>query len=166
MTDKHSISHLLTNIETNWPEAATLDGEVILSIIRLKNIADEKAREALAPLDLTLAGFEVLFTLRALPEPRQMTPTELYKAILITSGGMTKVLKQLEHNGWIQRLENTQDKRSKLVKLTHDGALMAEKSMALVGQSDQSMLSDHLTEQELCHLRDSLMNVLSKIEGK
>ncbi|WP_419766402.1 MAG: MarR family winged helix-turn-helix transcriptional regulator [Arcobacter sp.] len=50
-----------------------------------------------------------------------LSPTQLYDRLLFSSGGMTKVLKRLEDKGYIIRLENSGDKRSKLVRLTSKG---------------------------------------------
>lgn len=50
-----------------------------------------------------------------------MSPTELYDVMLFSSGGMTKLLKKLENKNFIRRVENTIDKRSKLVQITELG---------------------------------------------
>jgi len=164
MTEKYSISELLNRMKANWPESVTPESEIILSLVRLNDLAVEKAKDNLLQFDLTQAGFEVLITLRALPHPRQLSPTELYKSILITSGGMTKVLKHLESKGWIERIDHEQDKRSKLVKLTKNGEILAQQSMAAVEQGDKQLLSQSLSTTELNNLRDILLNTVHKIE--
>ncbi|MFA7082901.1 MAG: MarR family transcriptional regulator [Arcobacteraceae bacterium] len=50
-----------------------------------------------------------------------MSPTSLYDFMLFSSGGMTKLLKKLENKHLIQRIENSSDKRSKLVQITDLG---------------------------------------------
>ncbi|AXH11065.1 MarR family winged helix-turn-helix transcriptional regulator [Halarcobacter bivalviorum] len=52
---------------------------------------------------------------------KELSPTELYSAIIFSSGGMTKVLKKLESLKYISRKENPNDKRSMLVKLEKSG---------------------------------------------
>ncbi|MGB0989425.1 MarR family transcriptional regulator [Arcobacter sp. F155] len=52
---------------------------------------------------------------------KELSPTELYSAIIFSSGGMTKVLKKLESLGYISRQANPNDKRSMLVKLEEKG---------------------------------------------
>ena len=44
--------------------------------------------------------------LRSVPSPYELTPTELYDAVLLSSGGMTKVLRRLETRGLVSRGEN------------------------------------------------------------
>lgn len=52
---------------------------------------------------------------------KELSPTELYSAIIFSSGGMTKILKKLELLGYISRQKNSQDKRSTLVRLEQKG---------------------------------------------
>jgi DNA-binding MarR family transcriptional regulator len=164
MEPKYSIAHLLGRMQANWPKAASIETEIALGLVRLNDLGTDSVKTVLTKYDLSLAGFEVLFTLRSLPEPRQLTPTELYKSILISSGGMTKVLKHLEKNGWIERINNPDDKRSKFVKLTENGKQLAEESMIAVNESDRRLFSSSLSETELTQLRDILLGALSKVE--
>lgn len=50
-----------------------------------------------------------------------MSPTRLYDFMLFSSGGMTKLLKKLENKNLIRRIENSSDRRSKLVQITDLG---------------------------------------------
>lgn len=50
-----------------------------------------------------------------------LSPTKLYDVLLFSSGGMTKLLKKLESRNFIKRVNNTIDKRSKLVQITDLG---------------------------------------------
>lgn len=52
---------------------------------------------------------------------KELSPTELYSAIIFSSGGMTKILKKLELLGYVSRQKNSQDKRSTLVRLEQKG---------------------------------------------
>jgi len=165
MDQKYSIAELLRRMDANWNDAATLDNAVMLGLIRLTEFSMTKADNKLSPLGLTQASFEVLTTLRSLPEPRMLTPTELYRSILITSGGMTKVLKHLEQDGYIERSDNPDDKRSRYVQLTETGAAFAEEAMMAVGQGDREVLRSGLNEDELKSLKKLLLKALESIEG-
>jgi len=164
MLQKYSINELLRRIEKNWPDVNTIENETVLRLIRLNEIVMEKAGGRLAPFGLTQASFEVIATLRSLPHPRQLTPTELYRSILITSGGMTKILKTLEQQGLIERTAHEVDKRSKLVLLTAKGEKMAEESMISVAEGDKQLMATGLDEGELCCLNGLLQKILEKIE--
>ncbi len=56
-----------------------------------------------------------------------MSPNDLYRSLLMTSGGMTKILKNLEAENSIKRMDHHSDKRSKMVRLTQEGKAMVEK---------------------------------------
>jgi len=164
MEQKYSIAELIERIDQNWPEVSGVEGDIALSLIRLHDLGLEKAKKVFDSYDLSHAEFEVLFTLRSLPLPRELTPTELYKSILITSGGMTKVLKSLEKRGLIERLDNVVDKRSKLVKLTQFGQDIIESSMAVLHQSDKEFFGCMLKPEELEQLNGLLQKALKSLE--
>lgn len=166
MTGKHTIAQVLAELGENWPEASSPETEVMLALIRLNDIVLDSTRKLLAGIGLTPAGFEVLVTLRAQPAPRRMTPTELYRAVLITSGGMTKVLKQLEAEGCIIRLENEQDARSRFVQMTAEGAARAELAMRAVGDHDKTILSRALSKAQVAQLSRMLLGTLAKLEAE
>lgn len=58
-----------------------------------------------------------------------MSPTELYDVMVFSSGGMTKILKKLESKNYIKRVENSLDKRSKLVQLSSLGKEITVKAI-------------------------------------
>ncbi|MDA7965435.1 MarR family transcriptional regulator [Ruegeria sp.] len=152
-------------IRQNWPEAETPETTAMLGIIRLRDIVMDATRQLAADFGLTQAGFEVLTTLRAQPEPRRLTPTELYRAVLITSGGMTKVLKQLESEGLITREDDPNDLRSRAVVLTEAGARQAEAAMAAVNEQDKRLLGGALSDDQINRLVTVLLQTARRVEG-
>ncbi|WP_417332349.1 MarR family winged helix-turn-helix transcriptional regulator [Halarcobacter sp.] len=89
---------------------------------------------------------------------KELSPTELYSAIIFSSGGMTKILKKLESLGYISRQANPNDKRSMLVKLEDKGeeVLLAclEDLIELKKETYES-----LTEQD----KEDLKRILKKV---
>jgi DNA-binding MarR family transcriptional regulator len=65
-----------------------------------------------------------------------LTPTELYEATILSSGGMTKILKKLQEKDYIERIPSDTDKRSLLVKLSKEGEIIAQKSLKLLLKKD------------------------------
>lgn len=164
MRRKNPIQELLKRMSENWPEMTSPETDVVLGIIRFNDLIRARTDKALSPFKLSRAAFEVLAALRSLPEPRQLTPTELSDSILISTGGMTKVLINLEGNGMIERISSDEDKRSKLVKLTPAGKRMAERSMKEVARQDRELFAGLLTSEEVKKLRRRLLVSLNKIE--
>lgn len=123
---------LLDRMATHWPDASTDQAAATIALQRLARRLGRVAAEALAPLDLTPAEFELLAALRAHAPPHRLTPTELYDAMLISSGGLTKLLKGLEGRGLVARPVSDADRRSRPVALTPEGRALAERAMAAV----------------------------------
>ncbi|AXH12648.1 MarR family winged helix-turn-helix transcriptional regulator [Halarcobacter bivalviorum] len=79
-----------------------------------------------------------------------MSPTELYEVMVFSSGGMTKILKKLESKKYIKRVENSLDKRSKLVQLTNLGKEITVKAISeIISFEDNYFSKLKKEEQEL-----------------
>jgi DNA-binding MarR family transcriptional regulator len=76
-----------------------------------------------------------------------LSPTKIYNKLMFTSGAITKVLKKLEDRGYVVRLENKFDKRSKLVKLTEEGAKVCKACFSDMLAYEEKRFSK-LTEEE------------------
>lgn len=72
--------------------------------------------------------FDVLGTLRRSGPPYRLRPTELYRGLMISSGGLTARLTRLEKAGYIHRVPDPADARSILVELTAAGRAVAERA--------------------------------------
>ena len=87
-------------------------------------------RPMLEKFALSAVEFDVLATLRNAPAPHQMTPSMIQDAVVISSGGLTKVLLQLETRALVTRRQLADDLRIKPVCLTAAGAALVEQAMA------------------------------------
>ncbi|MDD7973561.1 MarR family winged helix-turn-helix transcriptional regulator [Roseinatronobacter alkalisoli] len=70
---------------------------------------------------LDTGDFDVLSTLLRAGPPYQLRPTELFRWLMITSGGLTARLARLEKRGLVVRIPDPMDGRSILVALTSEG---------------------------------------------
>src|SRR5579863_10070674 len=94
----------------------------------------QRAAAALRPrLDETHAGcglqgesFDVLASLRRSGRPYQLTPTQLYREMMLTSGAMTNRIDRLEEAGLVSRRRDPQDRRGTLVRLTAKGKALID----------------------------------------
>jgi DNA-binding MarR family transcriptional regulator len=75
---------------------------------------------------LDAGEFDVLATLLRSGAPYRLRPTELYRSLMISSGGLTARLDRLEKQGLIERGEPGGDGRSLPVTLTKEGRKRAE----------------------------------------
>lgn len=92
---------------------------------RLTTIGRHLSQQCLEPFfkarGLQLREFDVLAALRRAGAPYALTPTQLFEALMVSSGGMTHQLDRLERAGLIARQPNPADRRSMLVTLTEAG---------------------------------------------
>ncbi|HMX16675.1 MAG TPA: MarR family transcriptional regulator [Rhodocyclaceae bacterium] len=144
---------LLDAHRRHWPE--TLDTDVmgfVFALYGAHDAAESRARRLWQAHGLTPAGFDVLATLRRSPPPRQLAPGQIRDAMLITSGGLTKVLAQLEATGLVARSTGRADARVKPVKLTARGARLVERLMEELTTANRAWLRDRLPGAQLATL--------------
>ena len=101
---------------------------VIGRISRLAGHLDKLLQANYSRFSLHGGEFDVLAALRRSGEPYQLTPTELYSSLMITSGTITNRLDRLERVGLISRFPNPQDRRGTLVHLTEKGKTLMDEA--------------------------------------
>ncbi|GAL11585.1 transcriptional regulator MarR family [Vibrio astriarenae] len=130
MEPQETLNNILKLGAKHWPEAFGEFRSTILTIHRIHSHLDSDLEKLLAGFELQKADFGVLTTLRRSASPYCLSPTELYRSMLFSSGGLTKVLSRVQKAGLIERIENPEDGRSKLVQLTHQGKTVLKASLA------------------------------------
>lgn len=93
---------------------------------------------------------DVIFTLYRSGPPHMLRPTELYRWLMLSSGGMTHRLNRLEKSGLIERIADPHDKRSALVALTEKGRVLALEIFAQDMAYEKQALSALSTEEQQC----------------
>jgi len=148
----------------HWPQAAGPIAQLMVRVYRLSSLVQDNATRQVALHGLSFTEFEVLVALRNAPPPHERLPTELYTSILISSGGLTKVLYGLQRRGMIARGQDRQDRRSKPTRLTAKGRAMAERAMADVLRSDAQLILGGLSPREVERLTALLRKLLITLE--
>ena len=111
------------------PELDTSGLRVAARVIRLQRYLDQAVSDAVRPFGLQVGELNVLATLRRSGPPFQLTPTQLYRGLLISSGAMTNRLDRLETNGLITRTVDPDDRRKVRVALTDHGREVIDQAM-------------------------------------
>ena len=100
---------------------------------RLNEASQLVVRERQAPLfaryGLQHGEFDALATLRRSGAPEGLTPTALFEAAMMSSGGMTARIDRLEKAGLVERRPHPTDRRATLVRLTDKGFALIESIM-------------------------------------
>jgi DNA-binding MarR family transcriptional regulator len=103
---------------------------------RLNRLIERELKAYFARYGMELWEMDVLFTLRRAGPPHTLTPGELLKAVMVTSGAMTNRIDRLAAKGLVERQPGPGDRRSVGVRLT-------ERAMELVDR----VLTDHLANE-------------------
>ena len=133
----------IDEIRAQWArEAPHLDTTAVAilgRVTRVSSIAGREITRVFAAHDLERGEFDVLATLFRAGQPYELTPTELYRQLLISSGGLTHRLNCLEKVGLIARVQSNDDKRSSGVRLSKLG-----RERVVSAYQDDLALEEHL----------------------
>src|SRR4030095_7475401 len=130
MDDAHSETDHVGRVHALWrgelPDV-NLEGSAILARARrITLMVREKVLPVLTRHGLDGGEFYVLAALRRAGAPYALRPTELYRALMVSSGGLTDRLRRLEQRGLVRRRPSEEDRRSMLVELTSEGRRLSE----------------------------------------
>ncbi len=112
------------------PDADASGLIVVGRILLLAKHLHHSASERLAKLDLDLSGFEVLAALWRQGPPYHLSPTELCKAALLSSGAMTNRLDRLEASALVARCPDPDDRRGLIIELTPQGKALVDHAVS------------------------------------
>jgi DNA-binding MarR family transcriptional regulator len=144
------------------PELDRPEFDLVKRAARLGQLLEEALGECLAPWNLAKADYNVLSVLRTAGARYELRPTDLRNRLLLTSGGVTNIVNRLERLNLVQRVPDPADRRSAWVRLTADGAGVAEDIMrawAAVQQRMFTALSPELARQGSDTLRAVLLAI-------
>src|SRR5919198_6684207 len=117
MRKRAHVHHVLEQWQREAPELDRSPMGVVGRISRLAQLLQGELESVFAQHGVTGGEFDVLASLRRAGRPYRLTPTELSKALMVTSGGMTKRLAALEERELIRREPDPNDRRSTAVAL-------------------------------------------------
>jgi DNA-binding MarR family transcriptional regulator len=142
-----------------WPDLDTDPIGVIARIGRAQAYIDPALDAVFAEHGLTRGSWDVLAALRRVGEPYRLTPTELYRALMRTSGAITHTLHRLEYAGLVERLLNPEDGRSLYVALTPQGVQLADTVAPLHLDNERRLLAGLTPDEQhtLAHLLRKLL---------
>jgi DNA-binding MarR family transcriptional regulator len=158
MEERDHVHYVLEQWRKESPRLDRSSFAVIGRISRLARLLEEEHEPVFAANGLSGGEFDVLAALRRAGRPYRLTPTALSKALLVTSGGMTKRLAGLEGRGLIKREPDPVDGRSTAVSLTREGSRLVETTLAEHVANQQRLLSglERKERAELARLLEKL----------
>ena len=143
----------------------SLDGSAILARARRVTLMTrDKVMPVLARHGLDSGEFYVLAALRRAGPPYALRPTELFRALMVSSGGLTDRLRRLEERGLVRRIPSQEDRRSMLVELTAKGRRLVEKAWREDMDVENAIVANlsRQERQELARLLARLAQVMEQ----
>ncbi|WP_062520449.1 MarR family winged helix-turn-helix transcriptional regulator [Demequina silvatica] len=157
----------LDRILGEWErERPDLDVSALAVIGRLSRYADlvqARLDAVFAEHGLQSWEFDVLSALRRAGDPYELTPGELDRALLITSGTTTHRVQRLESRGFVTRRRDEDDRRVVRVRLTVTGRAAHEAAHAAHADNETRILAG-LSEGERAELLGGL-KALGRVLG-
>lgn len=125
------IDQLLADWRRERPDLDTSAMAVAGRVLHLGRLLETQADECLKALELSYTELDLLATLRRSGTPYRLSPTDLRRSVLLTSGAMTACLNRLQRRGLLRREADPRDGRSLFAVLTAKGVKLAERAIAL-----------------------------------
>lgn len=159
-------SGLYDDIEAAWLEQRPdLDLAAACTLLRLERVSllhEIRLQEISKTVGLQTGELYVLLALRRSGKPYELRPTDLFRALLVTSGAMTKRVARLQVGGFVLRVSANDDGRSELVRLTAKGLATADRGITEIARVVESVTeASGLTKAELATLDKCLRKLLT-----
>src|SRR5271163_4316349 len=116
--DKDVIDQMNALWQRERPDLDSAPLELVGRVIVIAQYLERSVDAALEPFGLSLGQFDILATLRRQGPQGKMTPTQLMKSVMLSSGGMTNRIDRLEQARLLRREEDPSDRRGVVVGLT------------------------------------------------
>jgi len=160
MKKKDRIDEIVAQWTREVPDADFRDMALVGRIQRAAQFLRPRLDEVHARFGLSGGLFDVLATLRRSGKPYRLSPTELYKWLMLTSGAVTNRLDRLESAGLIRRVDDPKDRRGSLVELTAKGKSLIDQALVEHLANEKHLLStvSAATRNEMSTLLRTLLS--------
>ena len=129
------------------PDLDTAPVAIVARIGRIAAYFDQATDTLMSEHGLARSSWDVLATLRRAGPPYELSPTELYQALMRSSGAMTNRLHRLQRAGLIERHPDPGDGRGRLVRLTAQGRELVDQ-LAPIHLENENRLLASLTDED------------------
>ncbi|TML10199.1 MAG: MarR family transcriptional regulator [Actinobacteria bacterium] len=162
--DADHVDRIVTQWRRERPDLDVAPLGVLGRLFRVAQLADDALAKGVEPFGLQRGWFDLLAALRRAGAPYELNPTELMKATLLSSGGMTKRLDRLVEAGLVERRPDPDDRRGTLVRLTRQGKSTIDKALE-AHVANEKRLVHSLTAADRRALNSLLRTLLVQVES-
>jgi DNA-binding MarR family transcriptional regulator len=105
----------------------------------------------------------VLSALRIAGPRNRLSPTKLFKGLMLSSAGITSRLDRLEERGLVKRTRDAEDRRGVLVELTDEGARIVDEAVTANTAGERELIAG-LSSEEIDTLTALLKKLVASLE--
>ncbi|HDC2546552.1 TPA: MarR family transcriptional regulator [Salmonella enterica] len=157
ITDNDFVDNLIQEWLDAFPSLNLNGLPVIARIVRMSHYISQFVDSNLARYNLNVGEFEVLAALARNPD-LQLSPKELQKKILISSGGLSNRINRLEEKKYIVRIPDPSDRRGVIVRITPEGRKLTLEAVVTHVAIEETLIQELDIED-----REQLAGLLKKL---
>lgn len=157
------VDRVLQQWAAQRPDLDVAPMAVIGRLSRLTQLVRAELGRTFETHGLDSASFDVLATLRRHDPPHRLTPAQLTRSAMVTSGAITQRLDRLEARGLVTRTPSETDRRVVHVGLTDVGRELIDRALPDHVDTEQRLLAA-LTQSERDALADTLRTLLESLD--
>jgi DNA-binding MarR family transcriptional regulator len=132
-------------------------------IARIATHVQRRQEEVFGRFGLNRGEVGVLSSLRTVGPPHRLSPTQLFKGLMLSSAGMTSRLDRLESRDLVVRRADPADRRGILVELTPKGKELVEAAVVANTAREREILAG-LSDEDVESLASLLRTLLTRLE--
>ena len=129
MINEDHVSIILAQWAAERPDLDASPMGIVGRISRLSLVVEKELEPVFEQWGLNHWSFDMLATLRRAGAPYQLSPTELFRSMMVTSGTMTNRIDRLAEKGLVRRIPDPEDRRGILVELTDQGRELIDSAL-------------------------------------
>lgn len=163
MAERDAVDVIVGQWRSERPDLDPSAKEITGRVIRLSALFQQALADEFAPLGINGSDHGLLTALRRSGSPFALSPTELARQRMMTSGGMTAAIDRLERKGLVARSPHPTDRRGAIVGLTADGVAVIDRAMERQVEVEQRLVAA-LSERDRAQLVSLLRRLLLSVD--
>lgn len=117
-------------------------------ILHLSELLLTAMNANLAKFGVKYSSYAIVATLRSVGPPYKLSPTQLQNTLMITSGGVSNLIRKVEALGYVRRSVDPNDGRGIAVELTKKGFELSETSMPAQAELERHLVRMFSPEEQ------------------
>src|SRR5436190_19951738 len=163
MTTRDWTDSLLDSLASSHSRKELEPYQVTARVARVAQQLARRQEEAFGRFKLNRGEVGVLGALLLAGSDKKLSPTQLFKGLMLSSAGITSRLDRLERRGYVERTRHPTDRRGVLVELTDSGRKVLEAAVTDDAGGEHELLTS-LTRQDQRAMAALLKKLLAGLE--